>query len=210
MSGAYSSGHVVGANSNYIVAANSFRVMCRRANGNASLVSMFPTLAAAATHAKLRVDRYLKKLSLDRSFIVRDPSRPSEVYIERWIGSLLAGSWEVVNREDGGYFFLFLDRAPRSHQYANGVKSRHDHNGVRSGDIVQCELLAKRTRKGGWFARIVKHSASGPITNSSEVPSHCQAGQQVPLRLCGIKVETGFAQFAWIGQFAWDGQGGKD
>jgi hypothetical protein len=192
--------------------SNLFRVMCRRANGNVSLVAMFPTLTAAVVHAKLRVDRHLKKLRFDRSFIVSDPSRPSEVYVERWVGSLLEGSWEVVNREDGGYFFLFLDRAPRSHQNSNGLgngigngigndvkkQSQTIPGRVQSGDIVLCELLAKRTKKGGWFARIVKQSVSGPITNSGDVPSHYQAGHQLRLRLCGIKVETGFAQFAWV------------
>jgi hypothetical protein len=68
----------------------------------------------------------------------------------------------------------------------------------RAGDIVECILLERRTRNNGWFAQLVGWRASGPITGVASDLIDWQPGQRVRLKLCGIKLETGFAQLAWI------------
>ncbi|HBJ35208.1 MAG TPA: hypothetical protein DDZ51_10730 [Planctomycetaceae bacterium] len=71
--------------------------------------------------------------------------------------------------------------------------------GPRSGEIVDCVLLERRTKKGGWIASLVGSAISGPVTNSYEMPSDLVAGDRVRLKLCGIRPNTVFAQFAWTG-----------
>ena len=68
-----------------------------------------------------------------------------------------------------------------------------------SGEVVHCELLSEKTRAGGWRAKIVGHEAVGPIVNSDQIPSDRVAGDRVSLKVYGIKLERGFAQFAWLG-----------
>ncbi len=198
--------------------SNRFRIMCRRADGSASLVIILPTLSAAQTVAVASVKKHLLKLKANRETIVRDPLRPRDVYIECWVGSEVHGDWQVVSAEEGGYAFKFLDQAPRLNHgpFANAKqpsastdlaasagRSTPDRASVASRDraasgcIVRCELLTKRTRKNGWFAKIVGDVVSGPITNSSAMPADCQPGQIVSLKVCGIRRETAFASFAW-------------
>jgi hypothetical protein len=135
----------------------------------------------------------------DRLSVLLDSSRPREIYVEQWIGTLLEGRWERVDRNAGGYRFEFFDRPPR--KTGNGTwsdKSAENGCGPQAGDYVECVLLEKRTRKNGWFARLVDHSASGPVTGEAPAEMNLMPGQQVQLKLCGIKLETGFVQFAWL------------
>jgi CRISPR-associated protein Cmr6 len=49
------------------------------------------------------------------------------------------------------------------------------------GARVEAELLAEKTKNGGWKARHPPTGLSGPIVNSSEVPGDLQAGAHVQL-----------------------------
>ncbi|MEQ1828386.1 MAG: hypothetical protein ABL921_20665 [Pirellula sp.] len=195
-------------------ATSRYRILCRRADGSVGLVRLCSRLGDACRLAKSAVDRHLAKLRTDRLSMLMDSRRAREVYIEQWVGTLVEGHWEVLDRSAGGYRFEFFDTPVRSGKCANHAfgNSQADAQGslsadpaspirdLRAGDIVECVLLEKRTRKNGWFAKLVGKHASGPVTGTAPVSTDLQAGQTVKLNLCGLKLESGFAQFAWTVQ----------
>lgn len=50
-------------------------------------------------------------------------------------------------------------------------------------DRVRAILLAEKTNKGGWKARLQSHDLSGPIVNTTDVPATAQPGQVVELQV---------------------------
>ncbi|MCS7016842.1 MAG: hypothetical protein NZM42_12080, partial [Gemmatales bacterium] len=56
----------------------------------------------------------------------------------------------------------------------------------RTGQEVKAVLLAKRTKKGGWKARIVNSSLEGPIVNSNEVPADKKPGEEIAVVIQSI------------------------
>jgi hypothetical protein len=67
----------------------------------------------------------------------------------------------------------------------------------RAGDNVECVLLAEKTRKGGWKAKLMKRGTEGPITNTEDVPKSAKPGQAVTLRLGAISQDGKRIQFHW-------------
>ncbi|HMO15111.1 MAG TPA: hypothetical protein PKD64_13425 [Pirellulaceae bacterium] len=190
-----------------------YRILCRRANGTVGLVRLCTQRSDACRIARSLVDRHLTKLRLDLASVLADSARPREVYIEQWVGHATDGHWAVVSQCEGGYRFEFFDRRVRSCQpeksATNGssvkqaepsVDAKLVNRAPRAGDVVQCVLLEKRTRKNGWFAKIVDQPASGPITGEVPAELHLEAGRRVHLKICGIKLETSFVQLAWVPQ----------
>lgn len=195
-----------------------YRIMCRRADDSVGLVRLCSSLALAQKYSRALVDKHLLKLRTQRAEVLADARRPREVTIEKWIGTACEGTWELLDRREG-YRFEFLDHAPRfgnrqvsvdgaspaAHTGAAPADARKAATGAvvdpiknrepRAGDTVACILLEQRTRKGGRFAKLVGWPASGPIGGQSK--EELSAGETVQLKLCGIKLETGFVQFAW-------------
>ncbi|MCS7168456.1 MAG: type III-B CRISPR module RAMP protein Cmr1 [Gemmatales bacterium] len=56
----------------------------------------------------------------------------------------------------------------------------------RTGQEVKAVLLAERTKKGGWKARIVGSSLEGPIVNSNEVPADKKPGEEIAVVIQSI------------------------
>lgn len=65
-----------------------------------------------------------------------------------------------------------------------------------AGDRVQCVLLAEKTKKGGWKARLVPQGVEGPIVNTGDVPGDKQPDESVTLILHSISAGNQ-AQFRW-------------
>ena len=194
--------------------ARNFRIVCLRVNGQVSLVRLCPTLLEATCLARQAAKQHLQRLRVNRKAIVARADRSREVYVERWteIG------WTQVKPAAGGFRFVFLDRAPRVRRDQvnnSGPKGRaflstatggngqptaqRPHDALRTGSLMECQLLEKRTRKGGWFAKIVGQPLNGPITNWQELPSSAQPGQTITLKVCGVRRDTGFVQLAYPG-----------
>ncbi len=111
--------------------------------------------------------------------------------------------------------FEFLDQPPRVHRESKnslGLQSAGAGNAksaiatstiavpdLAKGTQVKCELTG-RTKKGGWFAKLISDEASGPITNAAKMPTNLEIGQVVLLRLNGINKEAKFPSFQWIEQ----------
>lgn len=66
----------------------------------------------------------------------------------------------------------------------------------RPGQLVEAELVAEKTKKGGWKARHVASGRVGAICNSSEVPAEAKPGTRVSLRVRAWP-EAGDVQFEW-------------
>jgi hypothetical protein len=195
-----------------------FRILCELADGSTGLVRIVSTLAEARGACKEFAKEHLELLKKHRARIVLRPDRPRRLYFQRWIGDDQQGVWEFVDPSTDGFTFTFLDRAPRLNRYVDEGKAKAGSKSeptsladmiktptcatpeteatIRSGMRVRCELLPTRTRKGGWFAKVLGHDLSGPITNSSMLPPECGAGDVVVLKVCGVKVEARFAQLA--------------
>lgn len=165
----------------------SFRLMASTFGGEVMLVRMGDSsldLMALARRLAVR----LAPVHGDRD------GRIASLYIEKWIGSQTSGRWErLADREA-------VVRVPRA-QPANAVQAVAEIAPLppQSGEVVHCELLSEKTRAGGWRAKIVGHEAVGPIVNSGQIPSDRVPGDRVSLKVYGIKLERGFAQFAWLG-----------
>lgn len=67
----------------------------------------------------------------------------------------------------------------------------------KSGDLVECILLAEKTRRGGWKAKLVKSDLVGPITNSSDVPPDTHPNKTVTLRIGAISDDGKHLQLVW-------------
>lgn len=197
-----------------------FRILCERADGTIGLIRIVGTLAETRGACKELAESHLERLKEQRSKIVVKHDRPRRLYFERWVGAEHCGFWEMVDPSKGGFAFTFLDRAPKVNGAPGTSRPKAKSNSCRpsstsvekiseliapsnlgktihSGSIVRCELLSKRTRKGGWFAKVISHDVCGPITNSQMMPQHLIAGDCVSLRVCGVKVETGFVQLSY-------------
>jgi hypothetical protein len=68
----------------------------------------------------------------------------------------------------------------------------------KSGAAIQCVLLAEKTRKGGWRAKLVNRELAGPITNSADVPQAAKPGQVVDLQVGAVSRDGTHIQFHWL------------
>ncbi len=66
-----------------------------------------------------------------------------------------------------------------------------------TGDPLECVLLEKKTRKGGWKAKFLKRGAKGPTMNSAEVPKSAKPGQVIHLGVGVISDDGKRVQFHW-------------
>jgi hypothetical protein len=56
----------------------------------------------------------------------------------------------------------------------------------KAGDRVEAELLAEKTKNGGWKARHCATGLAGPIVNTADVPADRQAGMKLPLIVAAV------------------------
>jgi hypothetical protein len=56
----------------------------------------------------------------------------------------------------------------------------------RAGDRVEVELLAEKTKAGGWKAKHAATGLSGPIVNAADVPAACHPGARVTLIVAAV------------------------
>lgn len=167
-----------------VAVARPFRVMVAQAGGAVALYRAMPTLRAARRIAQTACDRHQARLALEPRAVMAEPTRPRRVYVEQWIGSAIEGKWKPVAISMGGFSRRFEDRRPTS-----GKRRR------KTGELVECVLLEKKTRRGGWRARIAGKSHAGPVTGDPQ--AGVSPGDTVRLRICSLSGRTGAAQFAW-------------
>jgi len=110
----------------------------------------------------------------------------SAVWVERWQGPALSGVWSPVCRVYAGS--KALSNKPENSGRSTSPKSR---------EVIECVLLPTKTRKNGWMAQVVDLAIAGPVTGHMPEGLALAAGQNVRLKICGIKPETGFVQLAW-------------
>ncbi len=75
--------------------------------------------------------------------------------------------------------------------------------GIASGQQVGATLLAERTKKGGWRAKLMLdgREITGAIVNTNDVPGERKPGDEVTLKVHSVSLGSGGAikevQFAW-------------
>ena len=120
---------------------------------------------------------------------------PVSVRVEEWVGTLTEGEWQPMSPWRGGF----------SHRFTTPFATRESRNSaqcksslLRAGDTVQSVLLAEKTRKGGWKAKLQQRPIEGPITNTVDVPKSVKPGQVVALRVGTISNDGKRIQFHWL------------
>jgi len=68
---------------------------------------------------------------------------------------------------------------------------------LRPADSVSCELLAEKTKKGGWKAKLLPNGPEGPIVNTADVPADKKAGDVVNLIVHSVSADGKQVQFRW-------------
>ncbi|MGB7342961.1 MAG: hypothetical protein WBD20_02000 [Pirellulaceae bacterium] len=164
----------------------AFRIMVQQATGDTALYRVESTLRQATRVAESACRRLQQKLDGERARVLLDLKRPRLVYIQQWVGSATIGHWDTIPLGKGGYVQRFHDAVATCENLA-----------LKSGQIVPCELLSRRTRRGGWRAQISQSEIVGPITNWPDVPTTWKAGDIVPLQLCCLSCRSRAAQFRW-------------
>lgn len=162
----------------------SFRLMAESFSGETRLIRMSGSCLELGSLAQ-RLAVRLGKVRKNRG------ERIACLFVEKWEGTEVEGSWA---RLPGREFVIRVN-------YCRAVEVAADEVATvvppQSGEVVMCELQSERTKAGGWRAKIVGFEAVGPVVNSDQIPESYASGVQLPLKVYGIKLERGFAQFAW-------------
>lgn len=161
-----------------------YRVMARHRDHNQSLV----TLAENLRQAVLRAKAFCDTIATNSDGIV-------SVRVEEWVGTLTEGEWKPVSPWRGGFSHRFVTRLNSVRKFRNGGQPCPSL--PRAGDKVECVLLAEKTRKGGWKAKLLQRGIEGPVTNSGDMPKAAKAGQLVMLRVGAISHDGKRIQFHW-------------
>jgi hypothetical protein len=181
------------------LAPAGFRVIARRKDRSEALVTLAATLRQAVTLAMRFRDAEIAFRTRRGSNGKHLEGEVVALRIEEWWGTLTEGYWRSVSQTRGGFWYRFNSRNSRNGKPRNPSLPK-------SGDKVQCILLAEKTRKNGWLARLVPQGASGPITNTADVPASMKPGQTVTLRIGVISEDGKRVQFRWqIGDNADEG-----
>jgi hypothetical protein len=188
------------------MAPSNFRVVARLRDGSLALVSLARTRWQAVTIAgqfRRAVDcrrrqssggngrpRRLRGRGRGFCFDGWQPLREAQlpafnvaaVLVQTW-----EGRWQRLDPDQGGYFHSFPLR-----------DTSESRSTLRTGAIVRCHLLQRRTRRGGWRARLAEERLEGPVTNWAEIPTSAHAGQAVELRIGTISADRRRIQFHWV------------
>lgn len=165
----------------------SYRVMVRMACGGAALVAVARSRAEAVTIAGRFQQAALRAEP--------NPALRGPVTLQVWRGGTLDGRWRELPAAEGG---VSLPLPARRSGRGRKSKDREATGGrLRSGERVKAVLQKKRTRKGGWLARVATGQLVGPITNSSEMPGSAEPGQVVELRIGAVRDDGSRIQFHW-------------
>ena len=178
-----------GSGSSHYARQIKYRVMLLRANGEIGLVCLCSDRNQAVQIARDVCEKHLQRLKQHWKQIVYRPDRPRIVFLEVWDGTQTSGHWRLPWRTP--FRFEFHDRA-RGHQpFEEQLQVVW-----KTGSLAPCVLLSRKTRKGGWRAKIENATFEGPITNWRSIPASCTAGDKVVLKVCGISAHSHRAQFA--------------
>lgn len=172
-----------------VLGGSRFRVMLQYADGKKALHQMLPTLCAAR-HVATKVEQtHLRRIVEDYLNTAKTWNRleyPRRVYTEVWIGTAIDGRWVEISPRNGGLTFELPAR------FESTEKSR-----LSTGQVVDCVLLAEKTRRGGWRAKMVGRRNAGPVTGTPAIAVKLTPGCKVRLKICGVSSRTGSTQFAW-------------
>ena len=86
---------------------------------------------------------------------------------------------------------------PRSGGLETGQSSKPSADLPKTGARVEAELLADKTKKGGWKAKHVDSGLQGPIQDTNNAPADAEPGQRVKLTVASVSESSKVIQFRW-------------
>ena len=173
------------------VSPANYRVMARCRNGSIALVSLAGSPKQAVSVAEQFRNLVIAQQSTAGRIAGRSQDGIAAIYLEAWVGTATAGRWEHFGPRRGGFCHVFRNSW-------NGPGKSRRPGLPKSGTAIPCVLLAEKTRKGGWRARLSDRELAGPITNSADVPESAKPGQVVELRVGAISDDGSRIQFHWL------------
>lgn len=117
-------------------------------------------------------------------------------WVESWDASVGGGRWVRACAAPAGAGAV-ASRVVVRDSSAPAKRERALPRAPRSGELVQAVLLAERTRRGGWRARLLDYALEGPITNEAAAPALATAHQQVTLRVAAANGDGTHLQMEW-------------
>jgi hypothetical protein len=171
--------------------AADYRVMARCRSGAIALVSLARSTRQAISLAEQLRDMVIAQRATTMGRIQRQRQDGiAAIYLEAWAGTATEGRWEHFGPQRGGFYHVFRS--------LNCDRESPSRSGPKSGTAIPCVLLAERTRKGGWRAKLVNRELSGPITNWADMPQSAKPGQVVELRVGAVSNNGTHIQFHWL------------
>ena len=119
-----------------------FRVMARHRDHSLSLVTLAENGRQAVNLAREFCDR-----------IATASNGIALVRVEEWIGTLTEGEWKPVSLWHGGFSHRF---AAQSRSVTPGTATSPARRCPEPATRCECVLLGKKTRKGGWKAKLLQ------------------------------------------------------
>ena len=178
-----------------------YRVMARCRDGSIALISL-----ATSPRRAIRLAEQFRDMVLARQAAPGRGQRQgrdgiASIYLETWAGTTAEGRWEHFGPRRGGFCHVFRNST-------NGRRPESRPGLPKSGTAIPCVLLAEKTRKGGWRAKLVNRALAGPITNSADMPQSARPGQVVELRVGAVSHDGTRIQFHWLPSLG-NGRGAK-
>jgi hypothetical protein len=169
----------------------NYRVMARCRNGSIALVSLARSPKQAVSFAEQFRDLVIAQRTTSGRIAGRIQDGIAAIYLEAWAGTATEGRWTHFGPRRGGFCHVFRNAW-------NGHRESGRPGLPKSGTAIQCVLLAEKTRKGGWRAKLSDRELAGPVTNSADVPESAKPGQVVELRVGAISSDGTHIQFHWL------------
>ncbi|MGO8747475.1 MAG: hypothetical protein ACLQNE_15995 [Thermoguttaceae bacterium] len=170
--------------------AADYRVMVRFQSGAIALVSLARSTRQAIYLAEQFRDQVIAQRATMGRIKRQRQAGIAAIYLETWAGTATEGRWEHFGPRRGGFCHVFRN--------ADRDRKESGRSGLKSGVAIPCVLLAERTRKGGWRAKLVNRELSGPITNWANMPQSARPGQVVELRVGAVSNNGTHIQFHWL------------
>jgi hypothetical protein len=169
----------------------NYRVMARCRNGSIALVSLARSPRQAVSFAEQFRDLVIAQRTSVGRIARRSQDGIAAIYLEAWAGTATEGRWTHFGPRRGGFCHVF-----RNAWNGRGESGRPGL--PKSGTAIQCVLLAEKTRKGGWRAKLSDRKLAGPVTNSADMPQSARPGEVVELRVGAVSDDGSHIQFHWL------------
>lgn len=176
--------------------APQYRTVARKTDGSYDIIATWSTFEKALgccfgffTAEKLFYESKMKEKSMSggANENVGYSTKYLTIFVQRCDPKVGYCDWTTLTQTSLQFDFdCFVKVSPNDRKY-------------KSGDFCEAVLLARKTNKGGWIAKIANTNYEGPITNTSDVPTSMLPGKIMKLKIGAIGKTGDSIQFTWVG-----------